>query len=213
MKTFLHVGCGAKRQDRTTPEFARPGWRELRLDIDARVEPDIVASMTDMAAVATGSVDALFSSHNLEHLYAHEVPVALREFCRVLKDDGFAVVTCPDLQAAAELIAADRLLEPVYRSPAGPVTPFDILYGFRPELARGNHHMAHRSGFTLSVLRGTLLGCGFARVAGLRRPAPFFELWTVASKGECSDERLRELARRHFPARGAASRGPGAPEA
>jgi predicted SAM-dependent methyltransferase len=51
--------------------------QELRLDIDASVAPDIVATMTDMSRVADASVDAVFSSHNIEHLDPHEVPVAL----------------------------------------------------------------------------------------------------------------------------------------
>jgi ubiquinone/menaquinone biosynthesis C-methylase UbiE len=56
--------------------------------------------MTDMSAVADASVDAIFSSHNIEHLYPHEVPVALGEFLRVLKPDGFAIITWGTLQAA-----------------------------------------------------------------------------------------------------------------
>jgi predicted SAM-dependent methyltransferase len=43
-----------------------------------------------MKAVASESVDAIFSSHNIEHLYPHEVPVALAEFIRVLKPGLFA---------------------------------------------------------------------------------------------------------------------------
>ena len=57
---FLHVGCGPKRQDQTP--FAGKLWRELRLDIDASVQPDVVGTMTDMGAVTDGSVDAVFSS-------------------------------------------------------------------------------------------------------------------------------------------------------
>ncbi len=64
MKTFLHVGCGPKRKNQTTQGFNTPDWTELRLDIDARVAPDIIGTMTDMSAVADASVDAIFSSHN-----------------------------------------------------------------------------------------------------------------------------------------------------
>jgi len=49
-------------------------------DIDQSVNPDIVGTMTDMSQVQGASVDALFSSHNIEHLYPHEVPVALADF-------------------------------------------------------------------------------------------------------------------------------------
>ena len=34
MNTFLHVGCGHKRKDRTTAGFS--DWNELRFDIDER---------------------------------------------------------------------------------------------------------------------------------------------------------------------------------
>ena len=56
MPTLLHVGCGPKRKDRTTAGFNQPQWRELRLDIDVSVKPDVVGTMTDMRAVADASV-------------------------------------------------------------------------------------------------------------------------------------------------------------
>ena len=87
-KVFLHVGCGPKRKAATTRGFDSDQWREIRFDIDPSVAPDIIGTMTDMSTVATASVDAVFSSHNIEHLYPHEVPVALAEFLRVLKDGG-----------------------------------------------------------------------------------------------------------------------------
>jgi len=66
-------------------------------------------------------------SHDVSAFYAHEVPLALKEFLRVLKPEGFLVVTCPDLQSAAKLIAEDKLLDPAYTSPAGPTSPPTIL--------------------------------------------------------------------------------------
>ncbi len=198
MPTFLHVGCGPKRQNRTTRGFAASEWTELRLDIDPAVEPDIIGTMTDMAAVATGSVDAIFSSHNIEHLYPHEVPVALAEFNRVLDDKGFVVITCPDLQSVAALVAEDKLTEPAYLSPAGPIAPLDILYGHRPAMAAGNLYMAHRCGFTQRVLQATLQAAGFASVATMRRPAPAFDLWAIASKIERGEHEMRAMAQLHF---------------
>jgi len=62
------------------------------------MQPDIVCSITDMSPVAADSVDAVWSSHNLEHLQRHEVPVALAEFLRVLKPAGLLLLTLPDLQ-------------------------------------------------------------------------------------------------------------------
>ena len=196
MNTFLHVGCGHKRKDRTTKALS--SWNELRFDIDESVQPDLVGTMTDMSSVSSESVDAVFSSHNIEHLYPHEVPVALAEFHRVLSDDGFAVITCPDLQSVCALVAEDKLTDAAYTSPAGPITPIYILYGHRPAMAKGNLYMAHRSGFTKKVLTATLQSCGFKSVATMARPS-FFDLWALASKSERTEDQLIALAQLHFP--------------
>ena len=198
IKKFLHVGCGPARKENITGEFSLSHWHELRFDIDPNVTPDIVGTMTDMSALENAYVDAIYSSHNIEHLYAHEVAEALSEFKRVLNEDGFLVLTCPDLQEVAKLVAEDKLLEPAYTSPAGPIAPLDILYGFRPSIAQGNSYMAHRCGFTETVLRGTLVAHGFSSVATMRRPAAY-DLWAIASIRTLSEERLRDIAQSHFP--------------
>jgi SAM-dependent methyltransferase len=197
--TFLHVGCGGNRKSETTVSFNTPEWRELRFDIDPVVEPDIIGTMTDMSAVADGSMDAVFSSHNLEHLYVHEVPLAVREFLRVLRPNGFAVLTCPDLQSVCELVAQEKLLEPAYQSASGPIAPLDILYGFRRDLARGNLFMAHRSGFTKTVLLQLFRQCGFAQAIVMQRTHPFYDLWLLAVSNSLPEDYLRELVDRHFP--------------
>lgn len=200
MPTFLHIGCGRKRKDQTTRGFNIPEWTEQRFDIDETVNPDIVGTMTDMSAVPDASADAIFSSHNIEHLYPHEVPKALAEFRRVLKPGGFAVITCPDLQSVCALVAEDKLTEAAYTAPAGPIAPIDILYGFRPSMAQGNLFMAHRCGFTEKVLIGTLKAAGFAMIASKRRAHPRYDLWAVATMGAVDETAIRELAERHIPA-------------
>ncbi len=199
MKTFLHVGCGPKYKDRTTAGFNTPDWHELRFDIDQSVKPDLVGTMTNMSAVDTESVDAIFSSHNIEHLYPHDVPVALAEFKRVLKPDGFVVITCPDLQSVCALVAEDKLTEAAYTSPAGPIAPIDILYGFRRSMAQGNLYMAHRCGFTQKVLQATLQGAGFPVVVTMRRVGPHFDLWALASRAPLPDDEAKWAAMQHFP--------------
>lgn len=199
MSTFLHVGCGSKRKDRTTPGFNSPEWTELRFDIDETVNPDIVGTMLDMSAVADASVDAIFSSHNIEHLYPHEVPLALKEFIRVLKSDGFLVITCPDLRSVCALIADDKLTEPAYISSAGPISPLDILYGHRPAIAHGNLFMAHRCGFTEKVLVGTLRSAGFRTVASICRGHPAYALHGLATVATMAEAEMRKLAGAHFP--------------
>ena len=198
---FLHVGCGHLHQDRTP--FANNKWREIRLDIDQSVQPDVVGTMTDMSAVPSGSVDAVFSSHNIEHLYPHEVPIALAEFNRVLKSDGFVLITCPDLQSVCALVANDLLTEPAYHSSMGPIAPLDILYGLRRSLNSGNLYMAHRSGFTKKVMASTLLQSGF--LAGVRSIPDVFQLWAIGLKAESSADKsniknkIQDLMDKYFP--------------
>ena len=200
MPTLLHVGCGPNYKDTTTKGFNSEHWKEVRLDIDESVKPDVTGTMTDMSAVETGSVDAIFSAHNIEHLYAHEVPVALAEFLRVLNEQGFVVITCPDLQSVCALVAEDKLLEPAYTVPAGPIAALDILYGYRPPMAQGNLYMAHRCGFTERVLRGVLQASGFPSVATMARArAPFFDLWALATKAQQDEQTMRALVQQHFP--------------
>lgn len=198
-KTILHVGPGHRSNGAKLPAaFQGSDWQELRLDIDPANEPDIVGSMLDMAAVADGSVDAIYSAHNIEHVYAHEVPQVLKEFLRVLKPEGFLVVTCPDLQTVCQLVAEDKLGDAAYTSQAGPITPLDILYGHGAALAAGHHYMAHKTGFTLKTLTQALHGAGFATSAGKRRLRGL-DLWVVASKGPMEEAALRELAGKVLP--------------
>lgn len=197
-RKFLHVGCGPARKPDVAPGFLSNDWQEIRLDIDPTAEPDIVCSMLDMAPAPDSSVDAVYSSHNIEHLYPHEVALALAEFFRVLKPNGFLVLACPDLQAVCRLVAENRLTEPAYVSAVGPIAPLDILYGYRPRLADGNLFMAHHTGFTLRTLEAAVRSAGFRSVAG-RSGGTFLDLWIVASKTLLPEDEITRLSEAYLP--------------
>ncbi len=180
-RVVLHVGCGAPDPNKVPAAFfPASSWRELRLDIDPGVSPDIQAPITEMPMVADASVDGVWSAHNLEHLAAHEVPLALAEFYRVRCPGGFALVTMPDLQQVASLVAQGNLEDPADLSAMGPIAPLDMLYGFRPALAAGNVFMGHRTGFTVGTLQSHLERAGFVDVKVQRDGR--FALWATGVK-------------------------------
>jgi SAM-dependent methyltransferase len=195
MKIFLHVGCGPQNKS-TCLGFNNDNWKEIRLDIDKNVNPDIVGTLTDMKLVETGSVDAVYSSHNIEHIFPHEVPIALSEFYRVLKEDGIVVITCPDLQSAGKALTQDKLFETLYESPMGPVTAFDVLFGHRKTTADGNVFMIHKGGFTYSTLDMAFYKAGFKARCGKRVA---FALYLVAFKQRKSEEEIKKIALQFIP--------------
>jgi len=203
MKTFLHVGCGNNNKSHLRG-FSNDNWKEIRFDIDKNVNPDIVGTLTDMKSVETESVDAVYSAHNIEHIYPHQVPIALKEFYRVLKEDGIVVITCPDLQSAGEALAQDKLFETIYEAisvPEGhkvPITAFDVLFGHRNTTATGNVFMVHKGGFTYSTLDRAFYEAGFKARYGGRRPRRC-DLFLVAFKQKKPVEEIKKIGKPFIP--------------
>ncbi len=151
---LLHAGCGCE---------VAPFWlqecEETRLDIDESVCPDIVASITNMGNI--GEYDVAYSAHTLEHLYEHEVPVALNEFKRVLKPGGAIIIFVPDL----EDVSPNN--EFLYNSPGGPIVGRDLFYGPTRYVAE-NPYYAHHTGFLKETLHEALVSAGFSNVTAKR---------------------------------------------
>jgi SAM-dependent methyltransferase len=185
---LLNVGSGPIGGGNVPAHFK--GWGQVRVDVDAAVQPDIVADLTDLSQIADGSVDAVWAAHCVEHLYAHEVRLALAEFRRVLRDDGFLCVIVPDLQTVASYLVADRLHQPLYQSAAGPVTPHDMIFGFGPAIASGRGAMGHRCGFTPGMLQRCFQQVPFGEVL-LRRRSTQLELAAVARATPAKDDAER----------------------
>ncbi|MEQ1616506.1 MAG: class I SAM-dependent methyltransferase [Hyphomicrobiaceae bacterium] len=189
-RRVLDAGAGPPNSSRVHAAFA--GWKVVRQDINPEVKPDILGSITDLrGTVADASFDAVWSSHNIEHLYTHEVSMALSEIKRILKPDGFALITCPDLEQIGKLIAGGDIERTIYNSPAGPISVVDMLFGHTASISKGNTYMAHNTGFTLSRLGGALQKAGFAEswvAAG-----PSIDLWAAALMPKTDTAQLRAL--------------------
>ncbi len=188
-RVVVNVGCGPLSAGDLPEYFA--DWTKLRVDVDLSVKPDIVADLTDLSPIADGSADAIWASHCIEHLFEHQVPTALAEFRRVLRADGFACIMVPDLQTVANYVAADRMHEPLYDSPAGPVTPHDIVFGFGAAIASGRESMAHRCGFTPTMLQRAFAKMTFGEVL-LRRRTERLELVALARVSPAPSDEARQ---------------------
>lgn len=167
--SLLHVGCGGEKL---------PYWmedcEETRLDIEERSNPDIVADMTDMGEI--GEYDLLYTCHALEHLYPHDVKKALKEFLRVLKVGGTAIVIVPNIENVKPT------KDVLYESAAGPVCGMDVLYGMA-SLIEQCPYMAHKTGFTEQLLIDELKEAGFVDVVG-KSIDIFQSIMVCGKKGE-----------------------------
>lgn len=178
MRRVLNAGSGPRSNRKIAALFDPTAWSEVRVDLDPAVEPDVVGSMTDMRMhFRAGSFDAVWSSHSLEHLHSHEVAPTIAEFRRVLRADGFALITCPDLEAVMRLFLAHGADHVAYQSAIGPITPLDMMFGHARSIARGNGFMSHKTGFTAERLGRLLVDAGFAE-ASVR--SLHYDLWAVA---------------------------------
>lgn len=187
-KRVLNTGCGPYAPERLHPAFRGPGWTEVRLDLNPEAKPDIVASIADLGALTEGSFDAIWCSHNLEHLHTHQIPAAISGFRRILKPDGFALIATPDLEAIAELVVDGKLEVVAYKSPAGPISALDMLYGLSTAIARGNHFMSHHTGFSADRLGRLLVEAGFAEV--VVKNGEWYSLWALALMPEANKDGL-----------------------
>jgi SAM-dependent methyltransferase len=192
MKKVLNAGCGPASPDRLHPVFRNGGWQEVRMDIDPRVSPDLIGSLEDLGQIADNSFNAVFCSHSLEHLYPHDVVSAIRGISRILKHDGFALATTPDLEPIAALIVQGHLEDAAYQSPVGPITALDMLYGHTASIAAGNHFMAHKTGFTEDRIARLFLEARFEEVLVIKGRS--YDLFALALMPDADKDRtLSEL--------------------
>lgn len=117
MTRRLHLGCGPGPQPEgwvhvdgswnawlaKTPHLRR-GLSLLKLVPDGALEyawhPEIViANLRKKLPFATGTFDAVYASHVLEHLYEREAVDLVKESVRVLRPGGVLRIVVPDLRA------------------------------------------------------------------------------------------------------------------
>jgi ubiquinone/menaquinone biosynthesis C-methylase UbiE len=163
-RKVLNVGGNSK--DIAMPNIYN-GWTQVWLDIDPRVNPDVLCDARELSTLTANTYDAIYCSHNLEHYYRHDVKKVLAGFYHVLKKDGFAHITVPDMRAVMQVFIENDMdiNDELYISEAGPITVQDVMYGWGKEIERsGNDFFAHKTGFTEKSLIATLIDAGFYQV-------------------------------------------------
>jgi len=194
--SFLQINAGGQSTGETLPLFRSADW--------VPVPPESIDHLLSRGPIDktlnrdhADAIHAIFLNHYLPCCYAHELPTLLTRCFASLSEDGFLLVTCPDLTTIAHEILAHGLTRPSYTSAAGPIAPLDMIFGHRPTLAEGKTAMAHHTGFTQNSLVTLLSDAGFKSVRALARPEQF-ELIALATKAETDDATFSDLLTRIF---------------
>lgn len=198
---FLHVGCGPKKKEQTTFIFNSEKWEEVRFDIDKSHNPDIIGSMTNMSMIDDNSFDAVFSSHNIEHLFYHEAEIAVKEFYRILKPSGYVFLLCPDIIEACKAVYENGPNSKLYSTAAGiDISPIDVIYGWRLSIKNGNEYMAHKFGYSEQSLISLFKNGNFLNIASASR-GNHYDIVLLASKekkAEDNKESIKKLFLSHL---------------
>ena len=192
MRRVLNAGSGPPGANSLPLAFDRFGWKELRIDIDPRNGADCVGSIADMRSfIEDASFDAIWCSHCLEHLYDHEAEPALSEFKRILRDDGFALISSPNMDAIAKLLVSEDIESVAYVAPAGPIRLLDMIFGHSRSIEAGHAHMAHKTGFTADRLGRMATKAGFSETRVLE--GDNLDLWAVLMMAKADVSALAAL--------------------
>jgi predicted SAM-dependent methyltransferase len=165
-KTFLNIG-GANKSISLPPIYE--GWNHVLLDIAPNHDVDIIMDARELKDVEdlANSFDGVFTSHNLEHYYRHEVKDVLEGAFHVLKPGCDLLIFVPSLDVAAKALASgEDLWDTAYVADdgVGPIAWGDMIYGYGPEIEKKGDHWGHKTGFTAKSLGISLLEAGFTNL-------------------------------------------------
>lgn len=136
----LHLGCGTN-------------IREGYLNIDEYVKaPGILNVDVFKLPIEDSFVDEIFTEHMLEHLSKYEVPKALKEWARVLKNNGKLIMNLPNLEWCLQ----EWLAKPEEERWNWQL---DTIFGLQTH--PGEYH---KTGFTKSRLHELLKNAGFKEI-------------------------------------------------
>ena len=150
-RVWLNLGSGASPY----PNF-------VNIDINFARRPDMWLDVRHGTPFASGTVDAIYTRHVLEHFYHDELTRVLRDARRVLRPSGGIRILVPSLEVAcrAYLDGDDSVLMTFprpYRSRGGQVVNLLFCDG------------QHRMGFDFSLMQELLEDAGFTSIDRVSR--------------------------------------------
>lgn len=135
----LHIGCGNQRLK---------GY--INIDISPTAEGADVVTPAHQLPYEDGAVDAIYTSHMIEHLTPRDFDLSLKEWYRVLKLFGSLTIRCPNFELyVQEWLEADY----EYRWTLG----IRNLFGWQDK----GDHVITRNGFSARRLADLLTAAGF----------------------------------------------------
>ena len=143
MGLYLNVGSGQR-------PFHKPF---INVDVQAKWNPDIVASGDSLPMLKDESVEMVVLHHVLEHFGCGEADGLLKECRRVLRPGGSLLVFVPNMAALMDMWQEYRITDQVYMT---------NVYG----AYMGDEADRHKWGYTFATLSRLLTNHGY-------RPIPF----------------------------------------
>jgi len=156
----LYLGCGNDK---------REGF--INIDIDEKVNPDIVADVKNLNMFGDGSVDEIECCHLFEHLTYPDAVNALKEWYRVLNKGGKLSLELPNLE---------RCLEILYKKEGEEAQKYAMrgIYGYIPDIQKSGIAHIHKYGWTPRTLNNELKKIGFSII----KKVPVTQTWREAKE-------------------------------
>ncbi|MBL8835761.1 MAG: methyltransferase domain-containing protein [Alphaproteobacteria bacterium] len=114
---------------------------------------DHVGDILDLGRFADASVDEIYASHVLEHVWLEQAKSVLRSFARILVPGGRLMVSVPDLPTLCRIYLDPRL------SQSQSTQVMAMIYG-----AHLDAHDIHHVGFNEGLMSTALAEAGFRRI-------------------------------------------------
>lgn len=141
----LHIGSKVRSE----------GWKTL--DIDPGPEVDYVGDCRSLPQFSDGSIETIYASHVLKHVPYRQTMFVLKEWFRVLKPRGMAMIAVPDLEALS------RLYLDLQTRPQDRLFVMQMMFG-----GQVDDHDFHFVGFNAELLDNWLLQAGFVEMTRVR---------------------------------------------